>query len=108
MDFYDLHLHSEFSEGKSSVEDFARRAKILGYKGICFAVYYKDKNRVDGLRKKGSFEISALLVNKVKGSHQTLIELLKKEFSQDKIVIDGEPVGKKLNPKNAFFRFTLY
>ena len=52
MNFYDLHLHSEFSEGKSSVEDFARRAKILGYKGICFAVYYKDKNRVDRLRKK--------------------------------------------------------
>jgi len=57
MDFYDLHLHSEFSEGKSSVEDFARRAKILGYKGICFAVYYKDRNRV-GLLKKKAIEVS--------------------------------------------------
>ena len=27
MNFYDLHLHSEFSEGKSSVEDFAKRAR---------------------------------------------------------------------------------
>jgi len=52
MDFYDLHLHSEFSEGKSSVEDFATRAKILGFKGICLTVYYKNGQRVDRLKKR--------------------------------------------------------
>lgn len=51
MNFYDLHLHSEFSEGKSSVEDFAKRAKTLGFRGIGFATYYKDRKRVDRLKK---------------------------------------------------------
>jgi len=57
MNYYDFHVHSDFSEGKSSVEDIAGRAKFLGFKGICFATYFKDKYKIKNLRKKAS-EIS--------------------------------------------------
>jgi len=57
MNYYDFHVHSDFSEGKSSVEDIADRAKLLGFKGICFATYFKDKHKIKTLRKK-AFEIS--------------------------------------------------
>jgi excinuclease ABC subunit A len=55
--------------------------------------------KIDGLRKISSLKISALLVRKVKGSHQNLIELLKKEFGTEVILVDGKPVIAKLNPK---------
>jgi len=78
MDFYDLHLHSEFSEGKSSVEDFAKRAKTLGFRGICFAVYYKDKKRVGQLKKK-AIEVSKKTgVDIFIGLEATTLEELKK------------------------------
>jgi ribonuclease P/MRP protein subunit RPP1 len=51
MKVYDFHVHSDFSEGKSSVEDIAVRAKLLGFSGICFAVYYKDRKNIDKLKK---------------------------------------------------------
>jgi ribonuclease P/MRP protein subunit RPP1 len=46
MNFYDFHVHSEFSEGESSIEEIAKRAKLLGYKGICFTTYLDDKNKI--------------------------------------------------------------
>jgi len=46
-----------------------------------------------------SLMISALLVRKVVGSHQTLIELLKKEFGLNAILIDEKPIKTKLDPK---------
>jgi len=78
MGFYDLHLHSEFSEGKSSVEDFARRAKILGYKGICFAVYYKDRKRIDLLKKRATEVSKKTGVDIFIGLEATTLEELKK------------------------------
>lgn len=57
MRTYDFHVHSEFSEGKSSVEEIARRTKLLGFKGICFATYFKDRHKIKPLREKAS-EIS--------------------------------------------------
>lgn len=55
--------------------------------------------KIDGLRNRESLEISAILVKKVKGSHQTLIELLIKEFSSDAVLVDGKTVKTKLNPE---------
>ncbi len=78
MDFYDLHLHSEFSEGKSSVEDFAKRAKILGFKGIGFATYYKDRKRVDQLEKRVVEVSKKTGVDIFIGLEATTLEELKK------------------------------
>jgi ribonuclease P/MRP protein subunit RPP1 len=52
MNYYDLHVHSDFSEGKSSVEDFALRGKLLGFRGICFAIYFKDRHRIKSLKEE--------------------------------------------------------
>lgn len=56
--------------------------------------------KIDSLKNKESLKISALLVNKVKGSHQTLINLLKKEFDPKAVIVDGNPIITKLNPKD--------
>jgi ribonuclease P/MRP protein subunit RPP1 len=52
MPYYDLHVHSAFSGGKSSLEEIAFRAKLLGYGGVCFAEYFKNKNQIDVLKEK--------------------------------------------------------
>jgi ribonuclease P/MRP protein subunit RPP1 len=56
MSFYDFHIHSAFSEGESSLEQLASTAKHLGYKGICFAEYYKN----DAQMKKLKIEIEKI------------------------------------------------
>src|SRR3989338_5469939 len=50
MNFYDLHVHSAFSEGESSLEQLASTAKKLGYKGICFSEYYKNDAQMSKLK----------------------------------------------------------
>lgn len=52
MNFYDFHIRSEFSEGKSSIEEIVKRVKLLGYRGICFSEYFKSKKQVEHLKKK--------------------------------------------------------
>jgi len=52
MKFYDLHLHSAFSEGTSSIEQLASTAKRLGYSGICFAEYFKNLDQIKKLSKE--------------------------------------------------------
>lgn len=49
MNFFDLHLHSAFSEGESSLEQLATTAKQLGYKGICLTEYFKNEDYVKKL-----------------------------------------------------------
>ncbi len=46
MKFFDLHIHSAFSEGESSLEQLAITAKELGYIGICFSEYFKSDNQI--------------------------------------------------------------
>lgn len=45
MNCFDLHMHSAFSGGESSLEQLAKTAKQLGYRGICFVFYYQDENQ---------------------------------------------------------------
>ncbi len=78
MHLYDLHLHSEFSEGKSSVEDFAKRAKILGFRGIGFAIYYKDRKRVDQFKKRAVEASKKTGIDIFIGLEATTLEELKK------------------------------
>lgn len=50
MKFFDLHVHSAFSEGESTIEQIAQRAKELGYSGICFSEYYEGRARLEKLK----------------------------------------------------------
>lgn len=50
MKFFDLHIHSAFSEGESSYEQLAAIAKQLGYSGICIVEYYKNDKQLSKLR----------------------------------------------------------
>ncbi|NCO96611.1 MAG: hypothetical protein COY38_03715 [Candidatus Aenigmarchaeota archaeon CG_4_10_14_0_8_um_filter_37_24] len=52
MDCFDFHIRSDFSEGESSVLDFATRAKMLGYKGICVSEYFRDEKHLEELKRK--------------------------------------------------------
>ncbi len=64
MNFYDFHIHPKFSEGKCSVEEIARRAKLLGFKGICITNYFTDKSKIKTLKKEIS-EVSEKLEFKI-------------------------------------------
>lgn len=50
MRYFDLHLHSAFSGGQSSIEQLARTAKELGYSGICFSEYFQNEQRLKELK----------------------------------------------------------
>jgi len=52
MNCYDFHIHSAFSEGESTIEQIAKRAKLLGFKGICFAEYFKNEDQIPKLKKE--------------------------------------------------------
>lgn len=52
MRYFDIHLHSAFSGGQSSVEQIASTAKFLGYSSICFSAYYKGDSQIKELRKE--------------------------------------------------------
>ena len=55
-------------------------------------------SQINGLIKKDSLKISAVLTKNVKGSHQTLLEYLKKEFGAEALRVDGNPLKDRLNP----------
>ena len=75
-----------------------RKCHICGNK---ITVLQEDEivAKIDNLRKKGTLKISALLVNKVKGSHHTLLKLLEKEFGSEAVLVDGSSFTTNLNPK---------
>jgi len=50
MQAFDMHVHSAFSGGVSSLEELASTAKILGYKGICFVAYPLSKKEEEILK----------------------------------------------------------
>lgn len=52
MKFFDLHVHSTFSAGQSSLEQLAETAKILGYSGFCFSAYYKGESQIKKLKEE--------------------------------------------------------
>lgn len=54
MDYYDLDVRSDFSEGESSIQEIAERAKLLGFKGICFAENFESLRQLEKLREKTS------------------------------------------------------
>ncbi|MFW9827828.1 MAG: ATP-binding cassette domain-containing protein [Candidatus Thorarchaeota archaeon] len=75
-----------------------RKCNVCGTK---LSVLKEDEiiAKIDVLRKKESLKISAILMKNVRGSHKTLIELLKKKFDIESIFVDGKPAISNLNPK---------
>lgn len=47
-----MHVHSAFSEGESTLEELASQAKMLGFSGICFAEYFKNKEQIYELQRE--------------------------------------------------------
>jgi len=52
MRFYDLHVHSAFSEGISSLEDLAKTAANLDYSGICFSIYFESREKLRKIKEE--------------------------------------------------------
>ena len=50
MRYFNLHIHSAFSGGNSSLEQLVSTAKELGYTGICFAEYFQNENQIKKLK----------------------------------------------------------
>ncbi len=52
MKFYDLHVHSAFSAGESSIEQLAETVHKLGYAGFCFSAYYEGESQIKKLHEE--------------------------------------------------------
>ncbi len=52
MKFYDLHVHSAFSAGESSIEQLAEIARVLGYRGFCFSAYFQGEGQLKKLHEE--------------------------------------------------------
>jgi len=97
MYFYDLHVHSAFSEGTSSIEQLASTAKVLGYRGICFAEYYKGEEQIKKLlaelqRVKDKVGIEVFLGFEARNSKELNI-LADKRRKFDVLLVHGGEVS---------------
>jgi ribonuclease P/MRP protein subunit RPP1 len=54
MKFFDMHVHSTFSEGESTVMQFADMAKQLGYSGICFSEFYEGRAHFEKIKAEAA------------------------------------------------------
>ncbi|MCS7135030.1 MAG: PHP domain-containing protein [Candidatus Aenigmarchaeota archaeon] len=50
--YFDMHVHSAFSGGESTLKELATRAKMLGYYGICFSEYFESKSQIRELQEE--------------------------------------------------------
>jgi len=93
MQAYDLHVHSAFSGGTSSLEELASTAKQLGYAGICFVAYLMSE-REEGILKaeiervKKSFGIEVYLGFEAR-SRKELEELKRRRKDFDVLLVRG-------------------
>lgn len=51
MKFFEMHVHSNFSEGFSSLEEICSTLKFLGYKGFCFSIYPEKFSELEKIYK---------------------------------------------------------
>jgi ribonuclease P/MRP protein subunit RPP1 len=90
MQAYDLHVHSAFSGGSSSLEELASTAKQLGYKGICFVAYLMSKREEEILkaeieRTKTLFNIDIFLGFEARNKRE--LEILKRRRKEFDILL---------------------
>jgi len=93
MNYFDLHVHSAFSGGESSLEELAETARQLGYRGVCFVFYYQDEKQLEILiaeinRIRKDIEIEAYLGFEARNLKELAI-LTKKRKSFDVLLVNG-------------------
>lgn len=78
MNYYDLHIHSAFSEGTSSLEQLAETAKKLNYSGFCFVEYFQNddqiKKRYEEIEKAKKIGVEIFLGFEARTPHE--VEML--------------------------------
>lgn len=93
MPFYDLHIHSAFSEGESSLEQLASTAKKLGYSGICFSEYFENDSQIKNLweeilKVKGEVGIEIFLGFEARNEKE-LMKLVERRTKFDVLLVHG-------------------
>jgi ribonuclease P/MRP protein subunit RPP1 len=93
MKYYDLHVHSAFSEGTSSVEQLAETAKKLNYSGFCFVDYFQNdgqiKKRYEEIEKAAKeFGIEIFLGFEARNPHELEV-LSQKRRRFDILLVQG-------------------
>ncbi|MEM7825246.1 MAG: RNase P subunit p30 family protein [Candidatus Aenigmatarchaeota archaeon] len=93
MDFFDFHVHSILSGGESKLEEIARIAKILGYRGFCFTTYPLGKKEEEILkaeigRVKKEFGIEIFLGFEARNTRE-LKYLVKRRKEFDVLLVRG-------------------
>lgn len=101
--FYDFHVNPEFSEGESSLEEMAKRAKLLDFSGICLVEEFKKKNQIESLKKQISevskkTKLEIFLGFEAKNSFE-LNKLAKTRKEYDVLLVEGGNLS--LNRKAA-------
>ena len=101
MKFFDLHVHTAFSEGESSIEEMVEMARRLGYSGICLCFYFEDEKQMEiitaevgSLRERS--KIKVLLGFDARNKHE-LRFLRRRRRSFDILLVRGG--NEKLNRK---------
>lgn len=93
MKYFDLHIHSAFSGGKSSLEELASTAKELDYSGICFTEYYQNEIQLKKLKEEieranQKFDIEIYLGFEARNSKE-LHKLIQKRRMYDILLVQG-------------------
>jgi ribonuclease P/MRP protein subunit RPP1 len=93
MKFFDLHIKSAFSEGRSSLEQLSAMAKELGFKGICFAEYYQGEEHIKKIiteiqKMKEKVGIDIFLGFEARTSHELAV-LIAKRKKFDVLLVEG-------------------
>lgn len=93
MNFFDLHVHSAFSEGESTIEQLASTAKKLSFKGICFAEYFENDDQIKKLQTeiqkvKEKLRIDIFLGFEARNSKE-LAKLVERRRKFDVLLVHG-------------------
>lgn len=90
---YDLHIHSTFSGGESTLEEIVKTAKELGYKGIGFISYILKKEEesilIAEIKRVASQYNFEIFLGYEATSQKEVIHLLKRRKEIDLILVRG-------------------
>lgn len=88
-----MHVHSTFSEGESTAEQFAMQAEALGYATICFSEFYEGRAQLEKIKaeivkaeKKSGVEV---LLGLEAGNLKELRRLIDMRYMFDVLLVHG-------------------